>query len=381
MKSTPLVILHPHFTLPGGAGKVMLEIGKRLAKERVVIIIAQTIWPRYYQEYPEIKFVSLNGPTTGALSYWLLLPWWMLSTVRILEQLRRKYGNIAVLSNVFPAQWTGLLYARIRPKLRSIWFCQEPSAFIHNKRWRRSIRQPLLKIGAELFQPVLSLIDRKLARYANTICANSNFSATEIYNVYHRNSTVIYPGTNLTNKNAPKWGERLDVILAVGRLTKFKRFDLIIEGFHQAKLANYKLIIVGDGEEREALQLLINNLKLEQQVEIRPTVNDEELAALYNTSKILTMASKNEPFGMVAIEAMAAGMVVIADRSGGPMEIVEDGKTGRLIEDLSSRNLASTLQSLIQDKEMLIRMSSAAQTRAAHQFTWDAAASALSGLL
>jgi glycosyltransferase involved in cell wall biosynthesis len=380
MTRPPLVIIHPHFTLPGGAGKLVLEIGKRLAKERTVIVIAQTIWPKYREQYPEIDFISLRGPITSSLKYWLIWPWWVLRTHRILRALEQQHGQLIILNNVFPAHWTGLLYTKFNKTSRALWFCQEPSAFIHIERWRRSIINPVSRLIANVFQPFFAMFDRWLVNAAELIFANSQFGASMVQNIYDRQATVIYPGTNLIDKPIP-WTDHKKTVLAVGRFTKFKHFDLIIKSFCQANLPDYSLILVGDGEERAALELLIKNLDADQKITIASGLSDQELTELYLHSRILIMASKQEPFGMVAIEAMASGMVVVAHRSGGPMEIVVDGVTGKLVESHTVEAFSDALCNLVINEDQLQIMSKAARDRVRDHFTWKIASERIDSLI
>lgn len=377
----PLVIVHPHFTLPGGAGKVVLELGNRITKKRRVIAVAQTIWPAYRAQYPEIQFISLRGPVTSTFRYWLLWPWWVLRTHRILHALEQQYGPLIILSNVFPAQWTGLLFTKFHRTSRSLWFCQEPSAFIHNEQWRRSIKHPVSRMIAYGFQPSFAAFDRWLAHSADSILANSEFCAKMVERVYQRQSTVVYPGITPSEVPQTPWSDREKTILAIGRFTKFKYFDMIIQAFAQANLPDYSLLLIGDGEEKQALLTLIEHLGMNDRITIKSGLPDEELSQIYHTSRILIMASREEPFGMVVTEAMAAGMIAIAHRSGGPMETVVDGDTGTLVETHAATAFATALRDLVASDARLEAMSNNARRRAETKFTWELASERLNAQL
>jgi glycosyltransferase involved in cell wall biosynthesis len=92
---------------------------------------------------------------------------------------------------------------------------------------------------------------------------------------------------------------------------------------------------------------------------------------------VLVMPSRGEPFGMALVEAMAAGVPVVASDSGGPREIVEDGVTGRLFATGDAAALAETLQSLLADPEAARRLAGAGRERALRLFSREAYAASM----
>jgi len=97
-----------------------------------------------------------------------------------------------------------------------------------------------------------------------------------------------------------------------------------------------------------------------------------ETLALYRNAHIAVVPSLwEEAFGLVAVEAMAAGVPVCASRTGGLQEIIEEGKTGFLFKPGDSAALADVLEKLLQDPELRKRMGDAAQQRALEEYAWD----------
>ncbi len=369
MKQKILIIIHPHFTLPGGAGKVALELGKQLSKEMRVVIIAQKINQNYIDEYPELEFESINGPITSSFFFWFFFPWWYQKTAKIINSLRKK-GEVSILCSVFPANWIGLLYKSFHKEISCSWFCHEPSAFIHIKKWRNAIANPLKRNLANLFSPLFSIIDKKLTTYADEIFANSNYSKKIIQKCYQRDSTVIYPGINHSFYTPIPFEQKKNYILTVGRLTKFKNNDMIITALSKIENKEISLYIVGDGEEKENLQKLAKKLNIENRVRIFANISDQEIVQFYAQAKIFILGSKNEPFGIVPIEAMSCGTAVIVDNSGGPSETVLDGKTGKRI-DFEVENLTKTINELLSDEKTLEEMSIFARKYAQENFSWE----------
>lgn len=111
---------------------------------------------------------------------------------------------------------------------------------------------------------------------------------------------------------------------AVGRLTAVKNFDGLLRAFHLAvqEQPNIRLEIIGEGEERPALKALIHELNLQNHVTLPGFSAD--IAALHRATGWLLMPSHREGFGLVAAEAMAAGVPVVASGAGGLAEVLGD---------------------------------------------------------
>jgi glycosyltransferase involved in cell wall biosynthesis len=116
-----------------------------------------------------------------------------------------------------------------------------------------------------------------------------------------------------------------DFVLSVNRLDRAKRIDLLIEA---AKLVpGVRVVVAGDGPDRERLESLANG-----GVEFVGRVSDEELTDLYARCRAVYYAPVNEDYGLVPYEAFLSDKPVITTTdAGGPLDIVHDGKTGRVV--------------------------------------------------
>lgn len=370
-----IAIIHPHFTLPGGAGRVALELGTRLAKNRRVVVITQRITGEWEKRFANMEFISLNGPLTSQWSFWLTWPWWYYKTAQQLNRLRPHF-TVTIFNNVFPAHWFGLLYSYLHPAVRSVWYCHEPSAFIYSATWRAAIPSRSKRWLSLLLRPLLMALDRHLVKYAQHIFTNSQTTAAVIRRVYQRSSTVVYPGVDPSMYQSISPEQKRNVILTVGRLTAFKRLPILLEAFAQAAPPEYLLQIVGDGEERAALQKRIQTLHLQERVNILTHVSDRELRQYYAQAKLFVLCSKHEPFGIVITEALMSGTPVIADNSGGPTEIVRSGQNGELI-NCTVTDLTAVLHRLLRQPNALNRYAQQARPLTEQRFSWDVAAQQL----
>lgn len=116
----------------------------------------------------------------------------------------------------------------------------------------------------------------------------------------------------------------LKLFRAIGRLANVKNFDGLIHAFAQAiqQQPDLRLEIIGEGEERSLLETLIRKYGVEPQIQLRGYVDD--IPSLHRSTGWLLIPSHNEGFGLVAAEAMAAGVPVIASHVGGLPEVLGD---------------------------------------------------------
>ena len=123
-------------------------------------------------------------------------------------------------------------------------------------------------------------------------------------------------------------------ILAMGRLVHKKGFDLLLRAFSQvsAEFSQLQLLIVGDGEERSALEALVDELRLRDRVKLLGFADRPTSLALFWGCEFFVLSSRLEPFGIVVVEAMAAHKAVLATRSGGVIDLMQPGVNGLIVE-------------------------------------------------
>jgi len=138
-------------------------------------------------------------------------------------------------------------------------------------------------------------------------------------------SSIVIPNivdVNRFNYSPIKHGRF--TFISVGNLIHRKGFDLLIYAFEAFKNCNVDLYIIGDGKERYNLSLLIKRLELENQIFLLGYKSRSEVAELMNKSDVFILASRGETFGVVYIEAMLAGLPVIATDCGGPSDFISE---------------------------------------------------------
>ena len=161
-----------------------------------------------------------------------------------------------------------------------------------------------------------------------------------------------------------------EFVLSVGRLDRAKRVDLLLEA---AAAANgLRFVIAGDGPDRERLETIAAGLRLDGRVSFAGRVDAGELADLYARCLAVFYAPVDEDFGMVPYEAFLAQKPVITTRdAGGPLEVVEDGRTG-LVCEADPRAIAEACAWLAEHRDQARNFGRAGGERA-QRVTWGAA--------
>jgi glycosyltransferase involved in cell wall biosynthesis len=166
------------------------------------------------------------------------------------------------------------------------------------------------------------------------------------------------------------------IILFVGRITEEKGTYNLIEAFRQRILPRYAdtvLVLIGEPEDAERLRrTLLDN---EGAVVHVDRVEQRELPAFYSHAYVFVAPSRHEPFGLVFVEALACGLPVVSVAQGGPLEIVEPGKTGLLCPDYSPGSIAQAIEQLLDDADLRDRMASSARASVVGRFSIDGVAS------
>ena len=155
-------------------------------------------------------------------------------------------------------------------------------------------------------------------------------------------------------------------ILSVGRLERQKNFEMLIKAYSKTEASKEaKLLIVGEGSQREKLEKLINNLNLKGKV-LLPGQKDN-IRDYYLQSEIYVLSSRYEGFPMVLVEALSNRCACIATNCPtGPSEIIKDGFNGLLVENENENALAKAIDRLYFDEELKNKFKNNAQKSIGH---------------
>ena len=161
------------------------------------------------------------------------------------------------------------------------------------------------------------------------------------------------------------------VILAVGRLSYEKGFADLLRAVAVLSKANsapdFRLVLVGDGPEREPLRRLAVQLGIEAKVTMAGFQRDTR--PYYSIATLLAVPSHTEGSPNVVLEGMAAGLPIAATAVGGVPEILEPGVTGLMVPPRNPDAMAGAILRILTDPELGLRLGAAARQRAESKFT------------
>ena len=154
------------------------------------------------------------------------------------------------------------------------------------------------------------------------------------------------------------------VVAALGRCVRIKGFDLLVTAWPRvvAALPQARLLLIGDGPERAALEAQARRLGVAER--LRVTGATPDVAGWLAAADALAAPSRNEGMGRALVEAMALGLPVIGAAVGGIPAVVDDGRTGRLVPPEDPAALATAVIELGRDPDLRAKLGEAAVSRA-----------------
>ena len=223
------------------------------------------------------------------------------------------------------------------------------------------------------------LLDRLLAAMAALVIVNSKAVKRRFKWLKDQEKVqVVYNGINLfaCKDTAGRSGlrgefgvdEKTALIGMVGRLDWYKAHKYFLQAAQKIKLIlpDSHFLIVGDGENMEALKVQAEDLGIASSVTF--TGHRRDIPEILTAMDVFALSSVSEGFGRVVAEAMACGKPVVATRVGGLLEVVEEGITGKLVPPANPLALAGAVLALLRDNNAAIAMGEAGRRRAQKLF-------------
>jgi len=186
-------------------------------------------------------------------------------------------------------------------------------------------------------------------------------------------SSVIYNAVSAPHVPPETLTTRTQQILCIGRLSPEKGFDLALTAFSSlaTRFPHARFIFAGDGDARRELERQATNLGIAHRSDFMGWVTPEKMPSLINAADMVVMPSREESFGLVALEAALMARPVVGTCVGGLPEVVVDGQTGLLVEPENSQALAQAIAYLLEHAHEATQMGQSARTRARQLFGWE----------
>jgi len=314
-------------------------------------------------------------------------------------------ADVAIAHN-YPA--SSALGAALEPRVR-VWYCHEPPRFLypeevspflstnaerapnrHGPRYygqsMRSWFGALPLVGRR--SPRRKAADRHGIRGLSAIWANSEYTRANVRRVYGSlDVEVVYPTIDFSATTPARSGlprEGLNV-LTLTRLEWVKNLDTLLDGFARFRKRDdprAELHIVGEGAAKASLRDQAMRLGLAEAVHLHGFLDDARVSKLAARCQVFACVPLDEPFGMVFPEAMARGLLVLGPDHGGPLEILDGGRLGEVVDALNPDAIAEGLSRLSRLSDVdADRRRSEALLAARQRFSREATAARLSSLL
>ncbi|MGF1590926.1 MAG: glycosyltransferase family 4 protein [Pleurocapsa sp.] len=241
-------------------------------------------------------------------------------------------------------------------------------------------------------------VEKKCLETADTVIATSPQEAEHMRSLVSKEGKIIIIpcGTNIDcfgSVNRDMGRAKIGVspetrlVMYAGRFDERKGIETLVRAIAKDEVKrhnNLKLMIVGgstpgerDGIEKNRIAEIVKEVGIEDLTEFAGRVQHEELAYYYAAADVCVIPSHYEPFGLVAIEAMASRTPVIASNVGGLKFSVADGETGLLVPPQDEVAFAEAIDSILSDEQWRQKLGTNARKRVEAEFSWDGVAGQL----
>jgi glycosyltransferase involved in cell wall biosynthesis len=381
----------------GGSKRAAFEMVRELSRRGHLIdefIIRDG--PPNLEHFPMHAHVRRTSTTRLGAPRQRIRPYFLAAWLAALEEVARGPGNRAVFRGlasemhregydlVHVDQMAQCLATGLLPFLEipSIVYSHEASRARYetngNERGahRRGPSVMVSEWGIETSRWIRDRRDRRNTRQASIVLTNSEFSR-DIYLSRYGGAATICPYGVDTDTFRPLELLRENLVLSVGRLVEAKQHHLAIEAIGQLALGQRPRLVIATPEWKDRLEDPAYHGRLRSSAEAHGVtleiIHDppqQDLVKLYNRAAALVFAPRMEPFGLVALEAMACGAPVIGVPEGGVRESVREGVSGFLVPR-DAAAIAERLRYLLTDPEAGRRIGTLAVRYVREEWTWS----------
>lgn len=325
-----VAICHDRLTGTGGGERVAITLAKAFNAD---LFVAKYTPEKTYEECKRLPITEIAPvPDPPASQFYPLIRMhdaWRFSSLREL-------GEYDLL---FTSGMWAFFASKQNPN--NIWYCHSPNRGLYDLR-RQIIRRynPFWRAVYYCWANFWTYFDQGYVGHVKKIVVNSRNVAGRVRLYYKRRAEVVHPPVNVENfYNKPSEG----YYLSVQRLMPEKRVDLQLRIFE--RLPEERLVIVGKAEYGTEYQRQMRKwIGRMPNVQWLERVSDEELRGLYARCEAVIQTAMDEDFGLIPVEAMAAGKPCIAVNEGGFRESIVHGRTGLLVGEPYLENFVEAIR-------------------------------------
>jgi D-inositol-3-phosphate glycosyltransferase len=370
----------------GGMNVYVVELSKRLAARNIAVEIytraTSSSLPPTVQAYDGVTVHHVHaGPFEGLSKGELPGQMCVFAREVLRAEARHDLGWYDLIHSHY---W---LSGQVGALVRDRWGVP----LVHSMHTMAKVKNELLAVG-DTPEPESRVIgEEQVVEAADMLIANTGIEAQQLIDLYAADPgrvEVVHPGVDLavfarTPAARARLGIRADavVLMFAGRIQPLKAPDVLLRAvallLERDPGLRERLVVPivggpsGSGlEHPESVAQLASSLGIADVVRFVPPVAQSELADWYAAATLVCVPSYNESFGLVAVEAQAAGTPVVAAAVGGLTTVVRDGVSGFLVAGHDPADYAATMARIVEHPALRAELSAGALRQAA-EFTWD----------
>ncbi len=366
-----------HFTEMGGAERLIFDITKKMNRTRYQPLVC-CLLPfykarRYKGKYTKAQILDMGNIASEILAknntpMFKIDMQTMLSVsaiVDIYRLIKKKAVDIVFCLDTQPERTTGLIASVFSPGIKLILSSHYDPYDLKQNRY-------------------LTLLDKLLLRFVDKVTATSAYHKKKLVDsekIAADKISIMHNGSDLNRfkcvtSSLSKQGFDLslgdEIVGIVARLVPMKGHSVLLDAARLIieKRPNTHFLIVGDGQERDSLELQSKKLNIQTHVHFLGTRTDiPELLPLFD---VAVLCSQSEIFGISLLEYMISEKAIVATKVGGIPEVIVDGETGLLVEPGNPATLADGIVKLLTDTPYAKKLGKAAKERAVNVFSIEA---------
>lgn len=342
IKDLKIALVHDFLIYPGGAEKVLKTFCEMFPEAPIYTLLYdrenmremfenKEIYTSFLQKFP--KFIRKHHR-------WLL-PFY----APAVETFNLRDYDLIISSS---GAWSKGIVTRVNTK--HVAYIHSPMRYIWDENEKYLKRNRNFKINFVVRQifSYLRIWDAQASKRPDYLIANSEYTQARISKYYRRDSDVIYPPVDLSGLpvispyNAMMSEDNSEKpFVIVSRLSSYKNVMLTVEAFNKL---NLPLVVIGDGEERKNIEKIAG-----RKIKVLGWVNEDKKREILDNSRAFIFPAEDD-FGIVCVEALNAGLPVIALRKGGAKEIVQEGVTGEFFDAPTIEVLADGVRRFLENE-------------------------------
>ena len=358
----------------GGISRVVYDLSHGIAKKGHEVHVI-TCWETGNKEYEEVGNVFVHRVQTCGVNTVNFVDWVLQLNFAMVECATRLVNNVGNFDVVHAHDWLVAFCAKTIKGAFGIPVVSTIHATEHGRNWG---------IHNEV-QRYINNVEQWFVDESDQVIVNSGYmkeEVKEIFSIKNENLSVIPNGIDVDKfKNVDRDIEfrrqyALDdekIVFFVGRIVNEKGIHVLIDSVPKILEAypNTKFVIVGKGPQLDFLKWKVSSLGIAEKIIFTGYVKDEDLAKLYKCVDVAVFPSLYEPFGIVALEGMVAGLPVVVTDVGGLSDIIEHEVDGMKAYTDNANSLADCIIKILLNEEKAQNIKRNALEKVERLYNWS----------